>query len=261
MRPKKCKKAPPAENWFITYGDMITLLMVFFITLAAFDDVVEPQEVSLFEMNYQGPGSLIGGKTLSKGKLSELGNNINTLPSQRQGRKLERAKERAVSLLKEEMGKNIIDDIRIEQRGLIISLAADAFFESASAKVNIEKNRETLQKLSSFLSSQELQDLNFKIEGHSDEIDTDLTGIWADNWELSSKRSINIFNYIVNYSQIPRSQFEKRFEVSAYGDTRPLMTNNTEEGRAFNRRVDVVILSEGNLSLPKEASITSFEKN
>jgi chemotaxis protein MotB len=253
-RKKKKKKVEEgAPEWLVTYSDMVTLLLVFFITLMSLEEIVEPKDFNLFTINYAGIGQLAGGNTLSKGKMAELGNNINTMPSAQREKRLERSREAATSLFKQEMESKVIREVRMEQRGLVITLAADSFFRPASAEVDIERNRVTLQKISSFLTSDAIRDLNFRIEGHTDRVATDLSGPWGSNWELSVMRSVNIFQYLLNYSQMPRAQFEEHFELAGYGDTKPIMDNDTPEGRAYNRRIDIVVLSPGNLSLPQEA--------
>lgn len=249
------KKGDAIPEWMMTYTDMVTLLMIFFITMFSIEEILEPKQFQLFTVNYAGLGRLSGGDTLSKGKLAELGSNLNALPSAQANKKLGKAKDVASDILKKELDNETVKDIRVEERGLVISLSADAFFKPASAQVDIENNREVLQKLASFLTSENIRDLSFRIEGHTDKVATDLAGPWMDNWELSIMRSLNIFEYLVSYSQIPRNQFEKHFEVAGYGDTNPIMSNNTPEGRAFNRRVDIVILSAGNLSLAQDVIV------
>ncbi len=62
------------------------------------------------------------------------------------------------------------------------------------------------------------------------------------NWELSSQRAINVLHYLSDFGVN-----EQQFQVSGMADTVPLVSNDTPEGRAYNRRVDLVILTEGHL--------------
>jgi chemotaxis protein MotB len=82
----------------------------------------------------------------------------------------------------------------------------------------------------------------FRIEGHTDAIPTDPQGQWDTNWELSTARATNVLHYLVDFGVS-----EEQFQVAGFADTVPLASNETEEGRAYNRRVDIVILSEGHL--------------
>ena len=106
----------------------------------------------------------------------------------------------------------------------------------------MEATREILQTLGSYLNSSELRGRKFRIEGHTDSVDVDPAGPWEDNWQLSSERSRSVLRYL---SAIGID--ERRFQIAGFSDTAPVASNETEEGRMNNRRVDVVILDEGHL--------------
>ena len=239
-RPNKCKKCPPegAADWMLTYGDMVTLLLTFFVMMYTTAEV-DGSQLKLILAAFSGLGVLEGGNTLQAGELAELGNNIMTLPSVDKGRALDKARKRAISQFQPEIKTKKVR-VTEDERGLIISLAADSFFRPASAEIDIENTRETLQKVSQLLIS--LEGRKFRIEGHTDAAPTDPTGPWPTNWELSSVRAINTLKYLVQYG-VPEDQFQ----VAGFSDTVPLATNDTPEGRAYNRRIDIVILSEGHL--------------
>jgi len=132
--------------------------------------------------------------------------------------------------------------ISSDERGLVISLASDAFFDSSSAELNIEETRDILLRLGALLNSEDLQGRKFRIEGHTDNVPVDPNGPWQSNWELSAARSINVLKYLTDIGIE-----ETRFQVAGFADTVPLASNETPEGRAYNRRVDIVILDEGHL--------------
>ena len=100
-------------------------------------------------------------------------------------------------------------------------------------------------RLSQFLSSDELykdKDGNirrYRIEGHTDSSSFS-SDLYASNWELSAARAVNVLHYLADYGCD-----ENRFVIAGYADTRPKFSNDTEEGRAYNRRVDIIILDEG----------------
>ncbi|TFG83976.1 MAG: flagellar motor protein MotB [Spirochaetales bacterium] len=229
-------------DWLVTYGDMITLLLVFFVAL--FDttdaDVIQINQM-ISSLNNIGMGASPGGNTLATGKLAELGNTIGTLPSMEKGRMLATAKKKAVSLFQPEIKSNKVR-ISSDERGLVISLASDAFFRPASADINIEETRTMLIRLAELLKSDELAGRQFRIEGHTDSSPTDPAGPWFSNWELSSARSLNVLHYLTDFGAP-----EARFQVSGLADTVPIADDATEEGRAYNRRVDIIILDEGHL--------------
>jgi len=238
--PRKKKKCPPegSPEWMTTYGDMVTLLLTFFVMMYT-TATVDGSKLKLIIAAFSGLGVLSGGNTLQSGELAELGNNIMSLPSMEKGRALDEARKRAVSQFQPEIKSNQVR-VTVDERGLIISLAADSFFRPASAEVDIEADRETLQKAASFLVS--LPDRTFRIEGHTDSAPTDPDGPWETNWELSAARATNVLHYLVDFGVN-----EQQFQVAGFADTEPLADNETPEGRAYNRRVDIVVLTEGHL--------------
>lgn len=229
-------------EWIVTYSDMVTLLLCFFVALFETAEVTEPQIQALISsFNNVGMGAASGGNTVSAGKLAELGNSVNTLPSLEKGKMLAVAKKKAVSLFQPEIKSNKVR-VTSDERGLVITLAGDAFFRPASAELDIEATRELLMRLAELLKSPDLGERRFRIEGHTDASPTDPNGPWPSNWELSVARSINTLKYLADFGAD-----ERRFQVAGFADTVPIATNDTEEGRAYNRRIDVIILDEGHL--------------
>jgi len=240
-RGTKCKKCPAgAPEYMLTYGDMVTLLLTFFVMLLTTAEV-DGYQLQLILAAFPGLGNLEGGNTLEAGRLAELGNTIESLPSMERGRALDEARRAAISIFQPEITSKKVR-VQQDERGIIISLASDAFFEPASAEIQIEQTREILQKLSRLLSAPSLSERTFRIEGHTDNLPTDADGPWPSNWDLSTARSLNVLRYLTEFGVS-----DQQFQVMGLADTRPLYDNTTPEGRAYNRRVDVIILTEGHL--------------
>jgi chemotaxis protein MotB len=219
---------------------MVTLLLTFFVLMFT-TATIDGYKLRMILSAFQGLGMMEGGNTLQAGKLAELGNSVMSLPSMESGRALDEARRAAISLFEPEIRTKKVR-IKEDERGLIISLAADSFFRQASAEVDIEEARPALQKVARMLQRPELSERKFRIEGHTDNVPTDPDGEWATNWELSAERATNVLHYLVDYGVT-----EDQFQVAGYADTVPLASNETEEGKAYNRRVDIVILTEGHL--------------
>jgi chemotaxis protein MotB len=158
------------------------------------------------------------------------------------GKVLGTAMAKAISTFNPEVKANKAR-VTHDERGLVISLASDAFFGPASANVNIEETRDILTRLAGFLNSEGLVGRKLRIEGHTDDIDIDPDGPWESNWQLSSMRAIAVLHYLTDFGVLP----ESRFQVAGFADTVPIADNRTPEGRAYNRRVDIVVLDEGHL--------------
>ncbi|MDR1128937.1 MAG: flagellar motor protein MotB [Treponema sp.] len=241
-RKKKSDSGGVTSEWIVTYSDMVTLMLCFFVALFNPDEVDPSQlEAMISSFSNIGMGASTGGSTLSAGKSADLGNTIMALPSMDRGRSLGTALRRAVSLFQVETRSNKVK-VTSDERGLVISLASDAFFNPASARINIEQTRDILLRLGTLLQSPEIRNRKVRIEGHTDDVAVDPDGPWESNWQLSSMRSINVLHYLTDIGVD-----ESRFQVAGFAHTMPVSRNDTPEGRAYNRRVDIVILDDGHL--------------
>jgi len=240
-KPKK-KAEEPSALWMTTYTDMVQLILCFFVCLFNPDDVDPVQlEAMISSFNRNGIGASLGGNTLSRGRSVDLGNTINSLPSMDEGRVMGTALRRAVSLFNVEVRSNKVK-VTQDERGIVISLASDAFFDAASARVNIEETRDILVRVASLLNSNEVGGRKIRIEGHTDTMAVDPLGPWQDNWHLSTERSRAVLRFLTDFGVD-----ERRFQVAGFSDTMPVANNDTAEGRAYNRRVDIVIIDDGHL--------------
>ena len=151
------------------------------------------------------------------------------------------------ALAKEIQGGKV--EVHMEQRGLVISLHEGAFFPSGDDKI-LPAGYSSIAKIADALN-----DLNnpVRLEGHTDSIPIH-TDRFASNWELSAARSIAMMNLLAEKYKIPRG----RCGVAGYADTAPVDTNKTPEGRARNRRVDIVVLNaqaaDGTKTVPEPAA-------
>ena len=197
---KKAKQPEkPSTAWLGTYGDMITLMLCFFVMLYNPSEVDVTQMATITQsLQMQETETTSGGLSLSAGQLSDLGNNINSLPSLEKGKSLGLAKKKAVSLFAPDVKSNKIT-ITSDERGLIITLLSDNFFEEGSAELNINDTRETLLRLADFFRSDELKGRRFRIEGHTDSTPVAENSIFPSNWELSATRAVNVLHYLADY--------------------------------------------------------------
>ncbi|GHV69933.1 flagellar motor protein MotB [Spirochaetia bacterium] len=246
-KKKKADSGGVGGEWIVTYSDMVTLMLCFFVALFNPDDVTPTTiEAMISSLNNIGLGANSGGNTLSSGKSADLGNTIMSLPAMDKGQSLGTALKRAVSLFNTEVKSNKVK-ITHDERGLVISFAGDVFFNPASARLNIEAARDILYRLGGLLNSNDMRDSTGKlrklrIEGHTDNEPIDPAGPWDSNWELSTARSISVLRYLTDLGVD-----EKRFQVSGFADTAPISRSNTPVGQAYNRRVDIIILDDGHL--------------
>ncbi len=237
-KPKPCPAGSPA--WMTTFSDMNQLLLCFFVLLVSMMkmDISESQLIlSAFQGSF---GVFQGGKSISEGRFANLGNTLEALPSTEQGRGMAKAYKQAVSLFESEI-KNRKVKIDINERGIIISLSNDVYFKRASADLDIDTARTVLEKISLLLTKTELSNKQVRIEGHTDKGPTDPDGPWETNWDLAAERSLNVLKYLIDFGVNPAN-----LAAVSYGEYQPipLLNDDTEEGMARNRRVDVLILRD-----------------
>ena len=248
------KHAPEApenhERWLVSYADFITLLFAFFVVMFASSQtdkgrakqVSEAVEKALEEGHSVGippaVAKVLGGTVDDKGQ----GNAMMKGPGGTQRATTEQQPE-VMELLPplEQLNKELADEIkagklevRLEPRGLVISLRQSAFFPSGGDTID-SATLPTIKKLAELIGSLHNP---IQLEGHTDSIPIHNTR-FASNWELSCARAIALLDALCDTFQLPRD----RFSVVGRAETLPIDSNDTPEGRARNRRVDVVIVN------------------
>jgi chemotaxis protein MotB len=125
--------------------------------------------------------------------------------------------------------------ISMEPRGLVVSFTQAALFPSGEDAIAPEATP-SLEKVAAAM----IQIPNpVRLEGHTDSRPIS-TKRFRSNWDLSTARSIALLEILTTKFGVPA----EHISVAGYGDTAPIASNDTEEGRARNRRVDIVILNE-----------------
>jgi len=228
-------------RWMLTYLDMVTLLFGVFVLMYAMSNVdkkkIEQVSESIARALKTGY-SILGGNMSGKDSTNPDFYPKNLI---HEGEPPEKAFDTLQILFKEEALKQLVK-IRQEKRGYVVSLGGDFFFAPGNVDIRFdEQEREMLEKLSNFLK---LVPNEIAIEGHTDNVpyapsNQDKTK-YRDNWELSAARAVSVLHALLDYGNLD----EKRFAIVGYGETKPLVSNVTAEGRAYNRRVDIVVLRD-----------------
>ncbi|MGZ9586230.1 flagellar motor protein MotB [Paenibacillus marinisediminis] len=262
------------DRWLITYADLITLLMIFFVVMYAMSQVDTTKYASLSETlqttfsSGGGNGNLPGGTGIldgahvnpgdgnasDNGKDQQNANGISDgdkenneqspavmvgqitekdLAFRKQEQQLQHVKSTIEQYIQD---NNLQNDITITDtpKGIEIRLSDSLLFELGKADLT-DAAIPTLDKLSSMFSQ---LDSTISIEGHTDNLKMAPGARYKDNWELSAERSLSVLRYFVEDKQLQSD----KFQIAGYGDTRPIASNDTEEGRKKNRRVEIIIL-------------------
>jgi chemotaxis protein MotB len=131
---------------------------------------------------------------------------------------------------------NFRDDeltVHVKEGKVYLSLSENLLFKSGSATID-QKGKEALGKLSGVLNNN--PDIEILIEGHTDSIPISST-VYRDNWDLSVARATSIVRVLANDYQVDG----KRLTASGRADNEPVDTNTTKEGRAKNRRTEIIL--------------------
>jgi chemotaxis protein MotB len=202
------------DRWLLSYADLVTLLLALFIVLYAASDKERARAIAA-TFSTQNAGGQTGGSGI--------------LPGNREPGKDEQ--------IEKDLRANdaVAQHANIQQtsRGLIVSISEAGFFQAGDATVGADANN-VIKELAETLKE---NGMPVRVEGH-----TDSTPIsnprFSSNWELSTARAANVLQKLVEYGFPP-----ERLSAAGYGGFQPVADNTTPEGRAQNRRVDIVILN------------------
>jgi chemotaxis protein MotB len=175
------------------------------------------------------------GRASDAKRIEQLSSELNRLASQkeREAGDLEQAK----ALLERKLRREISDSqvkLEMAERGLVLTFVAEVLFDSGQAKLRSEA-QQALAKVASVIS-EKVSDRDIGIEGHTDNEPITKSG-WKSNWELSTARAISVLHFLEGKGVIPNQMV-----ASGYGEYRPVISNETAQGRKENRRVEIVIL-------------------
>jgi chemotaxis protein MotB len=246
------------ERWLVSYADFITLLFAFFVVLYSSSQVdkrkagrlalaiqVAFQELGVFqtsntripvrdqdEIPFQNVQVV---ENIEKDTdLKRIVNPMKgTLSSASEAQSLEQAQEAIMKALNPEIQRREVS-MSMRREGLVVSLREMGFFESGSATIR-PGSLDAIGRLADVLRQ---RPENLRVEGHTDNVPIH-TARFANNWELSTARATKLIQVLITKYGIPPGHLS----AAGYAEFHPVASNGTAEGRAQNRRLDVVILS------------------
>lgn len=256
MPKHKCPE-PEVDNskaWLDSYADAMTLLLAFFILLFAFS-LVDQKKFQEFKAGVH----LAAGKaapTLDGGNgILDLGTGISSQvivpPVLIDGEKADIPPPQPESLgeVKDDGAKGLYElleeqieaigatgyvELERSERGVVVRMDSTVLYQSGSAQI-VPDGVTILESLAPVLLA---VDNPIDVEGHTDSIPTNGGGGFNTNWELSSMRAVSVLRFMNEFMDIPGV----RLSATGFSDTKPRASNDTEQGRALNRRVELVVL-------------------
>lgn len=254
-KKKKHGEEEAGEAWLLPYSDLMTLLLAVFIVLFAVSkiDQKKAEQISQAFTENMVPGYGSSAEGVGAGE----GITITEEPAQEE--EASPSPSEAVSSQEElqaflgDQEYNALEDLKTEldamvqsedmtyivtnldKRGLVISLNNAILFESGSADV-LFTNKDALIKIAETINQ---VDNYIRIEGHTDNIPIS-TSAYPSNWELSTARAASVVRLFISECNFS----PEKVVAVGYGEHKPVADNSTEEGRAANRRIDIIVLSE-----------------
>jgi chemotaxis protein MotB len=256
------KKRRPAEHvnherWLVSYADFVTLLFAFFVVLYASSQVdkrkvgslamaiqVAFQQMGVFDSsNTKIPLSDSAAPSFSQiqvvtnseptGDFRRFVQPMNGILAAHSSKPLQDVQTDLMHALAPEIQKHIVT-VTARPDGIVVSLRETGFYESGSATIRAS-SQGAIDRLVAILQAR--SDL-LRIEGHTDNIPIH-NRFFDSNWELSTARASQLVKlFIVRYDVAA-----SRLSAAGFAQYHPVAPNDTEEGRARNRRVDIVILN------------------
>ncbi|RMF06383.1 MAG: flagellar motor protein [Candidatus Neomarinimicrobiota bacterium] len=223
------------EGWLATYGDMMTLLLCFFVLMFAmsetkmddFAELIASLKSAIGKQNVPEAGTREGLSMLSQeaeakpNAVDELGGMVAAEMDS-----IESKVEEFV--MKNKLGGQV--KVKEDGRGAIITISDVILFPPGEADF-VTQGEEVLAKVTELLKQ---FPYHIKIEGHTDNVPIH-TEEFPSNWELSANRASKIVRYLIEHGIDP-----KQLSCEGFAEYRPVASNDTEEGRAKNRRVEIV---------------------
>jgi chemotaxis protein MotB len=254
MMRERRKNHISRDRWLVSYADFITLLFGLFVVLFAFakaDQKKQIQVAAAIETAFHSLGVLPdathhpnkaanGGDTTEIAAIVMSENVISPARVKNDLQILHRALEQSLS--KQVAAHSV--SMKMGKDGLVISLREAGFFSSGSAT----PKPESLPTLRQIAASLDRTPYDLRIEGHTDNIPIH-TAEFDSNWELSAARATHIARIFIDLKTVPPD----RISAAGYAEFHPVASNNTSDGRAENRRVDLVVLPRTTIDLSASA--------
>jgi len=231
------KKDIKTDGWLATYADTVTLLLTFFVLLYSLS-TIDSQKFQQIAVAMQSAFSGKADRSIlefnsSSGDVPIVGNPQLTVEDIQENEDLE-ILEDVLTYIKE---NDLENDVQIyeDEKGLNIQMKDSVLFDTGKAELRSD-SKNVLDKVSDLIGK---VDNKIIIEGHTDNVPIN-TPAMPNNWHLSSARALSVLDYFLGSKKILNPQ---RFSAQGCGEYRPIAKNDTDEGRAKNRRVNIIVVT------------------
>jgi len=240
------RRAPASQEnhdrWLVSYADFITLMFAFFVVMFA-SSQADRSKIKRVAASVTDALENGASRSSAKANQSDSGGGLKNLKPDAPPAAPALGAELLPSLnyLNAQLRKEIASGkmrVTLEGRGLVVTLQQATFFPSGEDAID-PATYSSLEKVATAI--RQLPN-SVRLEGHTDAMPIHTTR-FRSNWDLSAARAIAVLDLLSSRFQVPL----QRLAVAGYAETIPIATNETEQGRSRNRRVDIVILSHQQL--------------
>jgi chemotaxis protein MotB len=262
MSPRTPRSRVSHDRWLVSYADFITLMFAFFVVLyatASADEKKQAQVSESINSAFHALGIFPSSAAQPSNATAPPGPEntapaVNTsgadaLAAAEVREDLNRVQSELTQALSSQIAGRTVS-IQMGRDGLIISLREAGFFASGSAT----PRPETLPVLRKIAASLAGTPFDLRIEGHTDNVPIH-TSEFDSNWELSTARATSVARLFLDENLLS----PERLSAAGYAEYHPVASNDTADGRAENRRVDLVVLPRSSLNLAATAPSDSQE--
>jgi len=241
MNPRVPRSRVTHDRWLVSYADFITLLFGLFVVMFAFaraDQKKQAQVSRAIDTAFRSMGVFSNAASQPANAADEATAPANAVMDEevvspaRVKEDLDRMRRDLAATLSTQIAEHAVS-LEMGRDGLVISLRESGFFESGSAVPKPEA-LPTLRMIAAKLGP---TPYDLRIEGHTDNVPIH-NEQFDSNWELSAARATHIARLFLEMKAIPAD----RLSAAGYAEFHPVTRNDTPEGRAENRRVDLVVM-------------------
>ena len=222
------KSEGDSQSWLVTYSDLVTLILTFFVLLYTMTSGVEKTSFNSFIQYFQKNAGFLPE---SQAAIESIENEIDTERlEEMMEEQMERWQAFADFLHEQDLSSEV--DIQLLQNGVKITLSDSLTFESGSSEL-LPVAKVVLEQVAEVLGDRVL---DIEVQGHTDNVPIS-NMIYQSNWHLGAARSVSVVQYLQQMAEIDPAHFK----ASSFGEYQPVSENETADGRRKNRRVEIYL--------------------
>ncbi|MAL16807.1 MAG: hypothetical protein CL670_08460 [Balneola sp.] len=218
-----------SQDWLVTYSDLVTLILTFFVLLYTMTSGVEEKAFNSFLQYFQNDAGFLPEATA----MTETINN--QVDPEEMQELVEEQLERWQSFADFLEENDLTDEVEVKMisDGIKITLSDSLTFESGSSEL-LPNAKDILKQVAGMIDNKVEE---IEVQGHTDNVPIARDSYYKTNWHLGAGRSVSVVEFLQESANVD----PQRFKATSFGEYHPVETNETVEGRRKNRRVEIYL--------------------